>query len=114
MDAPRFDCLTRSLTDASSRRALLQGVATTAMGLTALRFSGEAEAKKRHKRKKRCKRLGQSCSRGGKRKCCKRGGVICDDTSLDRFRCCKADGASCAAGSECCADVCALGVCTET
>jgi hypothetical protein len=111
MDAKRFDRLTRSLKDASSRRALLQGVATTTVGLVTLQFDREAEAKKNRKRKKRCRRLGQSCSPAGKRKCCKRNGVICDDTALNRFRCCEAAGASCAAASECCDNNCVLGIC---
>jgi CelD/BcsL family acetyltransferase involved in cellulose biosynthesis len=112
MDAIRFDRFARSFTGASSRRALVQGVATTAMGLAALRLSEEAEAKKHHKRKKRCKKLGQSCRRGGQRRCCQ--GAICDDFALDRFRCCKADGESCIVDSECCAKECFDGVCTPS
>jgi hypothetical protein len=114
MDAMHFDRLARSLKDTSSRRDLLRGAAITAVGLVTLQFHGEAKAKKRHKHKKRCRKLGQSCSPRGKRKCCKRAGVICNDFSLDRFRCCKADGEPCTVNSECCANECELGVCTPS
>jgi hypothetical protein len=114
MDASHFDYLARSLIGASSRRDLLRGAATTAVGLVTLQFHGDAGAKKRHKRKKRCRKLGQSCGTSGERKCCRRDGVICNDFSLDRFRCCKADGESCTVGSECCANECELGVCTPS
>jgi hypothetical protein len=111
MDAMRIDRLACSLTHSSSRRDLLRGVAITAMGLVTHQVHREAEASKNRRRKERCRRLGQSCSPAGKRKCCKRNGVICDDTALNRFRCCEAAGAACAADSECCDNNCVLGIC---
>lgn len=54
------------------------------------------------RRKKRCKRLGDRCTQGSKRKCCN--GLRCDltfDSSPDAV-CCKREGELCDAESECC------------
>jgi hypothetical protein len=80
MDAPRFDRLARSLTNASSRRGLLSGLAATAIGLAAMRFSGGVAAKKKRKNKNkkskklklnvfRCVNVGGKC-KGNSANCC--------------------------------------------
>jgi hypothetical protein len=79
------------------------GLATggLAASLLAVAASGDAEARK--KRRKRCKKAGKTC--GGKRKCCRR--FRCapageTETSLVK-RCCKdAMGASCRSSADCC------------
>ena len=53
MDQHRFDTLTRSLSGASSRRALLRGLAGLGLGLGIARLPQTAAAKKRKQNKKR-------------------------------------------------------------
>jgi hypothetical protein len=84
MDAPRFDRLTRSLTNTPSRRRLLGGLVAT-LGLAAVGFPRAAEGKKKrknkNKRKKTCKDNTTKC---GKKACCRAdqicvGGQCVDD-----------------------------------
>jgi hypothetical protein len=54
MDATHFDRLTRALSNAGTRRGVVQGIAA-ALGLIAIRFPEGAVAKKKHKHKKKSK-----------------------------------------------------------
>ena len=96
MDGPEFDAWTRR------RIGLAAGGALAA--LAGFRESNASKNKqKRKRRKKRCKRLGDACRQGSKRKCC--GQLRCRTTSLNagiHTFCCKTEGKSCADQSECC------------
>jgi hypothetical protein len=105
MDAERFDTLARALRASSSRRLTLRGL--TALGLTAVLYRDQAEATKRHRKKKdkkddnknkrRCASEfpvfcpGLGCCRGDMRTCCPAG---CAPAG---YRCCTAaqGGGSC-------------------
>jgi hypothetical protein len=57
----------------------------------------------RKKRKKRCKKLGQTCSVGGKRRCCH--GRTCDIVGPDGLgptRCCQPNLGLCKQDRDCC------------
>jgi hypothetical protein len=103
MDASRFDTWTRRHFGlaAGSAMASLLGLA-----------GPWAAAKKRHKKKKRCTKLGRTC--GGKRKCCR--GFDCDavgDGASPQTRCCKPNGAPCQVADDCCQpQVCSDGRCS--
>jgi hypothetical protein len=102
MDGLEFDAWTRR------RFGLAVGGAVAALaGLDA------TTAKK--KRKKRCKRLGEGCKPGGKRKCC--GQLRCDrpgSDSVDRPLCCKTAGKSCSDSLDCCLGLLCCGVSART
>jgi hypothetical protein len=109
MDPTHFDRLTRSLTDASSRRVLLGGLAT-ALSLAALRRPGPATAKKKRKKNKikrnafGCVDVGQSC-RGNDALCCS---GICQGKKpkkgkKDKSRCVAHNALDCQAGADSCA-----------
>ncbi len=69
METTRFDHLTRHLAATSTRRRAMTTLAAVGLGLgvgLTGRLDGDAK-----RRKKRCKKLGQPCNPGGKRKCCK-------------------------------------------
>lgn len=111
MDGSRFDAWTR-------RRFGLAagGVVTSILGLAGL---GEVTLGKRHRhrhkpRKKRCKKLGNTCAVGGKRACCN--DLACDAVgggADPQTRCCKANGAPCQADDDCCqVQACVGGLCT--
>jgi hypothetical protein len=89
MDGPEFDAWTRR------RFGLAAGGA-----LAALAGIREIGAKKR---KKRCKKLGATCKRRGKRKCC--GQLQCDATGFASQLptvCCKTQGKPCGNERDCC------------
>ena len=94
MDGWRFDRWTR-------RRFgfLAGGVVTAIFGLPA-----GADARKKRRRKKRCKKLSVSCTPSGARKCC--GDLACDKTGADipLFLCCKREGQPCDADVRCCGE----------
>jgi hypothetical protein len=101
MDASGFDLWTRR------RFGPLAGGAVAALfGLTAA-----VDAKRKRRRRKRCRKLGDPCTPGGKRKCC--GHLRCDKTVAGNpsVLCCKGEGESCGAHIECCDD---LGCLAET
>lgn len=67
-----------------------------------LGWTAAADVKKKRRRKKRCKRLGDPCKPNGKRRCC--GRLRCDKTlaSNPSVFCCKGESESCGAHIECC------------
>jgi hypothetical protein len=71
MDGSRFDTIIRSLSETSSRRTILGGLAT--LGAVALRFPGATGAKKRKKKPQPnaygCLDVGQKCA-GNSALCC--------------------------------------------
>ena len=76
------------------------------LSLGALRTADVAAGKKRkNRKKKRCKNLGQSCNPGGKRKCCS--DLLCQvrpgNTAAD---CCLALGSACETADDCCEGAC--------
>ena len=96
MDGFRFDAWTRR------RLGLAAGGALTELvGIIGLH---DVEAKKkRKKRQKRCKKLGQPCRQGAKRKCC--GDLRCRITAADldvHTFCCKTEGKPCITELDCC------------
>jgi hypothetical protein len=97
MDSHRFDRLVRGLL---TRRSVA-GLAAGAAGLLSGRELQTAEAGKR-RRKKRCKKLGDRCTRNGKRSCC--GDLGCDKSfaSSPDLVCCRREDELCGADSECC------------
>lgn len=102
MDGVDFDRLAKLLAGSSLRRTAVRVAAGA--GLTALvaRFGGDAAvAKNKKKRKKRCRKFGQTC---GKKKCCKTNGPAkcqqfgnqeCFGVELSGKRCCGLEGARC-------------------
>jgi hypothetical protein len=95
MDGQGFDRWTRR------RWGSLAGSAIAALfGWTAAEVAGK-DGKKR--RKRRCKRLGETCRPGGKRTCC--GELACDATGIDGQLpkvCCRSLGKPCSKPRECC------------
>jgi len=93
MESARFDLWTRR------RFGLAAGGAVGLLtGLTSL---GVADARNRPRKKKRCKRLRDTCTQGGKRKCCKR--LTCDEVlGSPGFFCCKQPHTPCVDQAECC------------
>jgi hypothetical protein len=71
---------------------------------TVLGWSTAADARKK-RRRKRCKKLGDICTSGGKRRCC--GRLRCDKTLAGNpsVLCCKGEGESCNDHIECCDDL---------
>lgn len=106
MDDARFDVWMKVLAGGENRRQILRTLTAGVSGLAAswLGF-GAIEAKnKRRKRKKRCKRVTDSCTPGGKRKCCNT--LMCGRLlGVSGRRCCRGAGASCVSGDECCLDL---------
>ena len=101
MDGSRFDAWTRR------RFGLVAG--GFAAVLAGLIPGGEDVAARKKRRKKRCKKLGQRCTQGGKKKCCRKPcarpfGLTQED------RCCKGGGESCTPGpdSACCTGICGV------
>ncbi len=101
MDASRFDAWTR-------RRF---GIALGGAVASSLGFAASRDADARKKRKKRCKRIRDSCAVGGNRRCCS--GLACQPIDgLQGTRCCRPPGASCTGDPECCGTYfCGAGAC---
>lgn len=99
MEESRFERWTRR------RVALVAGGAIVA--LLGVGPAGNATAKGHphhtHHHKKRCKRFRDSCTPGGKRKCC--GNLLCDTARGSMApTCCKQLNAPCELQSDCCGD----------
>ncbi len=114
MDGARFDDWMKALAGGGSRRQILPTLTAGATGLAVgwLGF-GASEARKK-KRKKRCKRVTDRCTPGGKRKCCNT--LICGSLfGAPGHRCCRGRGAPCSSGGgECCLDhLCVIEVGSE-
>ncbi len=102
MDAVRFDAWTR-------RRfgIAVGGMATALFGAA----SRDAAAGRKKKRRRRCKRRGDGCTPGGKRKCCNV--LECKSASPNENGptvCCLPEGARCEREEDCCWP----GFCSET
>ena len=96
MDDLRFDAWTRR------RFGLLTGgVAASLLGLSGLHHS---EAKKNKNKKKRCKKLQQTCDQSDKnKKCCKKNQLCAQVAHLGSGNhCCKQRGSSCSEDADCC------------
>jgi hypothetical protein len=94
MDASRFDAWTRAVGTRSGRRALLCGVAGSAVALGVVGAVAErTEAKKDAKKKK-------TCDKKTKQKCAKRGGRTCVDGKCICDRC-KGCSDSCDGNDQC-------------
>ncbi len=105
MDGTRFDSLARNLSTIGSRREAVKAAAVTSLGLGLASLGlADADAKKKNK-KKRCKKLGQICKPGGKRKCCK--GTLCQlRLGNNAPDCCLAVNAVCDEAQDCCEGGC--------
>jgi hypothetical protein len=92
-----FDVLTRSLTSIPSRRHLLRGLAGLGLGLSAARFTGVVEAKKKRKHKPKkpkpnafgCLEVGDACKNADQ--CCS---GVCDGKK-GKKRCRAHDSGTC-------------------
>ena len=93
--------MSQSRLDIWTRRrfgAIAGGLAVSAAGLA---LAEQAGAKKSRHKKKRCKRLRDVCTPGGKRKCCH--GRPCDEVlGHPGFFCCKTPHTPCGDDAECC------------
>jgi hypothetical protein len=94
MDSLRFDAWTR-------RRIGLATGGMAAFIISAI-APGGLNARKKRKKKKRCKKVTQSCKTGKhKRRCCN--GLRCDQVEdLDGRHCCRPLQATCGETNECC------------
>ena len=105
MDGSRFDRWTRR------RFGHVAGI--TLAALLGCPAPQAATAKRKRRRKQRCTRPGDRCTRGGKSKCCR--GRLCAPTDVDRQRkpvCCQDEGEPCRTADDCCYGfVCPTGVC---
>lgn len=103
MDGSRFDAWTR-------RRFGLAagGLVGSFAGLFGI---GEDDAKAKKGKKKRCRKLGQSCKSSGKRACCKKKGLACLQAEGGGSQCCRRGQASCASDGQCCSGSCMDGLC---
>jgi hypothetical protein len=138
MDDHPFDSIARLLSDASSRRGVLQGLAAATLGLAAISLPGEAEGRKKRKNGKRnkkktkganppalqlndfqCVDVGNAC-RGNSANCCS---GICEDNAPqpgkpDTSVCVAHNVGECQAGQDSCTVVdgtCGTdGVCLQT
>jgi hypothetical protein len=61
---------------------------------------GNAEGRKKHKHKKKCRKSRQSC--GGHKKCCK--GLNCGQNVDGPNQCCKPPRSACSVATDCCGD----------
>lgn len=99
MDSSTFDRIVKMLAGIAPRRKAVRGAVGMGVATVASRLSINAtEATK--KRRKRCRRRGQTC--GGKKKCCNKSGLVrcqefpateCND--IFGFHCCGLEGAKC-------------------
>jgi hypothetical protein len=100
MDGSRFDAWTR-------RRF---GLAAGGLAGALLGLVGRDDAvlsKKKGKKKKRCRRAGQGCTSGKKRKCCKNLDCQSIEARGGAKLCCREVGGSCSLETqECCSGLC--------
>jgi hypothetical protein len=101
MDGSQFDAWTR--------RRFGRAAGGVAGVLLARGGAPDAEAQK----KRGCKKLGDSCKPGARRKCCKDQGLQCRPDDLGQHRCCRKGGTSCSVASQakCCSGECIGGLC---
>lgn len=95
MDGSRFDTWTR-------RRF---GLAVGSLAASTIGFGAhDAEAGKRKKRKKRCKKLRHICQPGNtKKRCCKNQDLVCGVIlSQEGNHCCRPSQGRCATVADCC------------
>lgn len=109
MDSRRFDLIARQFGTMGTRRHAILSLAAGGLGLGLMQL-GDADARKKRKnkkknKKKRCKKLGQGCTPGGKRKCC--GALNCEvregNSAAD---CCIGLGGACETAQDCCEGGC--------
>jgi hypothetical protein len=104
MDGSHFDRITKSLIAHTPRRGAIRALAGAAVASVAARLGFEETAgKHKHKHRKRCRKIGQTC--GGKKKCCTKAGPArclpfpsnfeCQGVDLNGKRCCGQVGARC-------------------
>ncbi len=104
MDGPGFDLWTRRRFGQAAG-----GIAATALALLGLTETEANKKKRRRRRKKRCKKFGDPCVQGGKRKCC--GDLRCDfHNNGVQTVCCRTEGKPCADELDCCAGLVCCGV----
>ncbi len=99
MDIDRFSAEMDRIANPTRRALLSLPLGGSIAGL--LTLTGVDARKK--KRKKRCKKLGQTCSNSGKRKCCN--GRSCDvvgPDGLEARRCCQGNLGLCNEDRDCC------------
>ena len=107
MDEPRFDTWTRR------RFGLATGGFAAALALIGLADSEAGKNRRRRRRKKRCKKFGDPCQQGGKRKCC--GDLRCDfHNNGAQTVCCKTAGKTCSGELDCCTGFVCCGVTEPT
>lgn len=105
MDSKHFDSVTRQLSLAGTRRRALATLAAGSLSLRGLHLTEVEARKKRRNKKKRCKKLGQVCNPGGKRKCC--GDLLCQARAgSPGAGCCLALGSVCETADDCCEGAC--------
>ncbi len=106
----------RSRFAAGTRRRFTLAIGGLGAALAGLMARGDEAAAKKGKKgkKRRCKKLGQSCVQGakGKRRCCK--GHLCVPESMTTFACCRNAGQPCAGNDDCCSSACFEGSCIIT
>jgi hypothetical protein len=108
VDKIRFDLLTRSLADRSSRRGIVAGMAGSALGLLATRLPGAIAAKRNKKKDPKlnifgCVNVGGKC-RGKNGLCCS---GICEGKKpkqgrKDKSRCVAHNAGECQPGEDVC------------
>jgi hypothetical protein len=100
VDSKLFDRISKSLAGLSPRRDAAKALAGTGFAAAVARYRIEITGAK--KKRKRCRKIGQTC--GGKKKCCNKSGLVrcrpftnidCDGVDLTGNRCCGLEGAPC-------------------
>jgi hypothetical protein len=107
VDIRRFDAFTKTLTSDSPRRAILQVLGASALAAAVGRFAGaDAEARKKGKNKKKCKKGTTKC---GKKACCRADQTCVNGTCVDDV-----EDPECVNDDQCAAnEVCQNGVCVD-
>ena len=104
MDGQAFDALVQGMTGGISRRTAGKGLLGLALGgIRATRADAGSKHRQRRRKKTRCRKLGETCTIGGKRGCC--AGRTCSPIGLDndpRTFCCLDNGAPCEQDRDCC------------
>jgi hypothetical protein len=100
MDGSIFDRMTKTLANPGSRRAAAATFTATGIAAISTRLGGGGDA---GAKKKRCRRIGQSC--GDRKKCCNTSGLVRCEEFPSTFcvgsgkpaglRCCSQVGATC-------------------
>jgi hypothetical protein len=102
MDSKLFDRISKALADISPRRDAAKALAGTGFAAAVARYRADQTGAKNKKKKKRCRKIGQTC--GGRKKCCNKSGHVkcqsfphrdCIGTDLTGRRCCGLERAPC-------------------